>query len=57
MTTYGVFSDEGMVSGPFYSFEAAEVARRANDPEHLSGLRVARVCGDHPEASVDDESM
>jgi hypothetical protein len=44
---FGVFSDEGMISGPFFSRDSAEGARSADDPDGSGGLYVAGVCEEH----------
>jgi|HubBroStandDraft_6_1064221.scaffolds.fasta_scaffold146096_2 hypothetical protein len=44
---FGIFSDEGMVAGPFYTRQNATDAMVAEDPNGESGLYVAGVCPDH----------
>jgi hypothetical protein len=46
MTEYGLFNDEGLVEGGFYSVDTAEAAildRYDSEDE----LEVKEVCGDH----------
>ncbi len=50
---FGVFSDEGMISGPFYNRDSAERAMRQDDPDGESGLYVTGVCPDHEEQPWD----
>lgn len=49
---FGVFSDEGIISGPFYTREGAEAACKADDPDGSDGLYVAPVCEDHDHAEA-----
>jgi hypothetical protein len=50
---WGVFSDEGQISGPFFSFTAAEAARIQDDPDGESDLVIRACCHDHPEQPAD----
>jgi hypothetical protein len=48
MTEYGLFNDEGMVEGQFYSVQEAEAAiANRYDPE--DELSIEEVCEEHPE--------
>ena len=51
MTEYGLFSDEGMVDGPFYSLEEAASAHYERYTEE-DALHVYEVCAYHPEQRV-----
>jgi hypothetical protein len=44
---FGVFSDEGIISGPYYTRAGAEAARVQDDPDGSSGLYIAGVCEEH----------
>ncbi len=51
MTEYGVFNDEGLIAGQFYSVrEACEFADEiAADKEDREAMDVQPVCPDHTE--------
>lgn len=44
---WGVFSDEGMVSGPYYTEVGAIAGRLLDDPTEESDLTVQPCCRDH----------
>lgn len=46
---FGVVSDEGLISGPFYTRQGAEDTRAKDDLTGESELHVAGVYHDHPE--------
>lgn len=53
MTEFGIFNDEGLVEGEFYSeAEAQDAARRRYADEDM--LVIAPVCGDHHEHQARD---
>lgn len=53
MTEYGLFNDEGLLEGQFYSVAEAEaaIADRYSDEDDL---HVSEVCPDHPDQERDN---
>lgn len=47
MTEFGIFSDEGLLEGQFWSREVAEETLRTTYPE--DDAHVAECCREHPE--------
>jgi hypothetical protein len=47
MTEYGLFSDEGMVEGQFYTPEEARAAI-TDRYDADDGLEIEEICPDHP---------
>ncbi|MBY0525567.1 MAG: hypothetical protein K2R98_19335 [Gemmataceae bacterium] len=44
---YGLFSDEGLIEGNFYSLEEATEALAKSDPD--DELQVFEICPEHPD--------
>ena len=52
MKAYGVFNDEGMIDGPFYSIDSAQREWEAY-VELDEECRVRELCAEHPEQPRD----
>jgi hypothetical protein len=50
---YGVFNDEGMIAGPFYSLSDAVDEETALKLEDEPNTEVLPICPDHPEQRRD----
>ena len=46
-TEWGLFSDEGLIEGDYYSKEDAEIAATYYDPD--DNIEVLEVCSEHPD--------
>jgi len=51
MREYGVFNEEGMIDGPFYTHESAVVVCKSYDDEEAA--YVAEICPTHEEQEYD----